>query len=119
MPNQEKHLSIAKNNENFSEELVSAGRHLDWAVTSLFYASIHYLEAYLAARGRHSASHRMRDSAIVKDPSLEPIYDEYNELKNDSIQARYFGYGFSPTEIETRVRPSINKIRTHISEVIR
>lgn len=114
MPTIQEHLRIAKNNETFSEYLISQGTYLEWAATGMFYAAIHYVEAILAKQNKHSGSHRMRDTAIANDPTLSGIYDEYSELKNDSIQARYQGTNFTLADVTSRVRPSIDRVRGHI-----
>lgn len=118
MPRARDHLRIANNNEQFSQFLISNRVHLDWAVTGMFYAAIHYVEAYLAIQNRHSGSHRLRDSSIQHIPELALLYDDYNDLKNDSTQARYYGHDFTPEEIASRIQTSLNTVRNRILTLI-
>lgn len=114
MPNLDEHLQIAKTNTSFSQYLISEQRFLDWAVTGMFYAAIHYVEAYLANQNVHSSFHSRRDSAIQQDVNLCIIYDEFSDLKNDSIQTRYYGFTFPLADILSRIQPSLNRIRSYI-----
>jgi hypothetical protein len=114
MPRDRDHLHIANNNEQFSQFLMTNRAHLDWAVTGMFYAAMHYIEAYLATQNIHSGSHRMRDSSIYHNPVLSIIYDDYNDLKNDSIQARYYGHNFTLVDITSRIQSSLNTVKSHI-----
>jgi hypothetical protein len=118
MPRDRDHLRIAENNERFSQFLLSNHVYLDWAVTGMFYAAIHYVEAYLATQNRHSDFHRLRDSSILQIPQLAPLYDDYNDLKNDSTQARYLGHDFTPQDITSRIQPSLTAVRNHISTIM-
>jgi hypothetical protein len=114
MPVTSKHLQIARENESFCEFLISQQSHLKWAVTGYFYAAIHFVEAHLASKGSHSASHRARDSEILSDPKLMGIYIEFSELKNDSTQARYKGNDFSVSDISSRVKPNEEHVKNHL-----
>ena len=118
MPNKNNHLLNAKDNEEFSDFLISEGRFIEWAATGFFYSAIHYIEAYMATQGIHSGSHRVRDSSVQSDPKLSAIYDDYNELKNDSIQSRYHGHKFPLEEINQDIRPSIEKVRACVLSAI-
>lgn len=118
MPNLDDHLSAARNNERFSEDLIAERRYLDWAVTGMFYAAIHYVEAYLSLRTEHSLSHRMRDSEIASDPKLINIFDHYSDLKNDSTQSRYECHIFPVQEVVSRIQPNLVTIKNHISGLL-
>src|SRR5205823_2251134 len=90
---------------------------IDWAITGLFYAALHYVEAFFATQNRHSADHRARDSAIRRDPDLRAIYDDYNELKNFSINARYYMARFTEADL-TALQPHFTKLKAHIAALI-
>ena len=47
---------------------------IDWASIILFYAALHYVEAYLAKMGQHLRSHTTRDLIVGKDSNLKKIY---------------------------------------------
>lgn len=119
MPNVSKHLQIAQDQESFSEFLITNQKHFDWVATGMFYVAIHYIEAYLAHKQNyHSASHRTRDTTLERVSDLQSIYDDFNDLKNDSIQARYFGTSFGLSDIDSRTKPSLNKIKNHIKSFL-
>lgn len=119
MPNKAEHLHIAQSHEGFSDYLITNDKHLDWAITGIFYVAIHYVEAYLDHKLQyHSASHRTRDSTMARMGHLRSIYDEFNDLKNDSIQARYFGTNFTLSDIDSRTKPSLKKIKTHVDGLL-
>ena len=118
MPDLNDHLTVARRNEGFCQYLLSEDKYLDWAVTAFFYSAIHYVEAYLAKTSTHSQYHRTRDSSICRDVNIRGLYDDFSDLKNDSIQARYQGFIASRSEITSRIKPSLEKIRNHILALI-
>jgi hypothetical protein len=118
LPRKRDHLDKAGGNERFAQALdLGASPNVDWAITALFYAALHYVEAYFATTNWHSVDHRARDSAIQRDNKLKVIFDDYSELKNYSINARYFIAGFKPTDVKT-LEPHLQNIKTHIVSLI-
>jgi hypothetical protein len=119
MPPRDDHLAKAEHNERFAQHFdLATTPYRDWVVTSLFYSAVHYVEAYLATRGQHSTDHRVRDSQIYRDANLTQIYNEYNDLKNDSINARYYLYQFTPTEVHNHAIPNHLKVKTLIASLV-
>ena len=62
------------------------------AVTGFFYASVHYVTAYLSTKGiRYIASHTMRDSYMANDGVLSTVvvYNSYGDLQEASEDVRY------------------------------
>lgn len=119
MPSKNQHLQKAQHDENFVASLdIHTTPFLDWAVTGLFYAAVHYVEGYLATIGKHSPDHRVRDSAIQRDKKIRGIYDDFNELKNCSINARYYVVPFTPQGLTQNLIPRLNAIKAHILQVI-
>jgi hypothetical protein len=56
----------------------------------LFYAAIHYVEAYLVStRGFGCKHHFSRVNELQKDPRLKPLFNDYSLLENLSREARY------------------------------
>lgn len=97
MPSEQAHLTQARHNEAFVQSLdMQTTVYLDWAVTGLFYAALHYIEAFLATQGQHSPSHRSRDTVFRSFSQLRPIYSQYRTLKDVSMQARYQAQGARP-----------------------
>lgn len=88
MPSQDEHLIQARHNETLVSMLLRVSpRHADWAVVASFYAAVHYVEAYFAARGIHSQSHAERSRNLKRCmPSMvAPLHD----LKEAADRARY------------------------------
>jgi len=62
MPTQQQHLVQAKHNEDFVNSFdLQTTPYLDWVVTGIYYAALHYVESYLALQGKHPRSDRYRD----------------------------------------------------------
>ncbi len=104
---------------------VDTTKFLDWAVTSwifyagtsLFYAGTHYIEAYFATRGVHSSDHRTRDSSVLRDPDLRPLYRDFNELKNHSINARYYMVPFVPSDVQ-KLKECLASIKDRLTPLL-
>jgi hypothetical protein len=90
VPNLNDHIERAEANESFARSLdQSQPFYVDWAITILFYAALHYIDAYLAVKSFHPANHPVRDNAIDNNGSLKPIFNDYRRLKDVSEAARY------------------------------
>ncbi|MBM4033487.1 MAG: hypothetical protein FJ291_17125 [Planctomycetes bacterium] len=96
MATREKHLAQAGANRAFYEELLDRPQYRDWAVTALFYAAVHYVDAFL--HPRHPADHGTRNHLIRTSPLLQPLYVKYRRLQDRSQDARYECY--DPTREE-------------------
>ncbi len=119
MPRKAEHLGKAHHDEQFVSSLdLSTSPFIDWAVTALFYAALHYVEAYFATMNRHSADHRARDSAIRRDANLRKIYNDYSELKNHSINARYYMTPFVEADVTRHLRPRFNALKSYITSLL-
>jgi hypothetical protein len=55
----------------------------------IFYAALHYVDAYLAGKNMHPLSHEQRDREVENNGSLSGIYPDYRRLKDLSRAARY------------------------------
>jgi hypothetical protein len=89
VPTTKEHRAKAVNNEFLVESLDNP--FWDWAVSGVFYAALHYVEAYFASRfpPRHPSTHVSRDNYINSDSILRPIYIDYRQLEDESRNARY------------------------------
>jgi len=83
------HLEQAREDYAAYQVLKTDGQYLGWAVTILFYAVMHLVEACLIEYhgGRGEASHPKRENAVYAH--LRPIYNEYHHLHTRSTWARY------------------------------
>lgn len=116
MPSAGKHIARAENNEHFYDQFNLADTpFLDWALTTLFYAALHYVDASLArypGGGVHPQSHANRERLIALDGILRNIYSDYEELRNRSEDARYNIVDFSPAFVAMLRATEFQKIRS-------
>jgi len=89
VPTTAEHRAKAENNEFLSSELNNP--FWDWAVTGIFYAALHYVEAYFSSRipPLRPPTHKLRAGYIHADAYLDPIYIDYRQLEDESRNARY------------------------------
>ena len=82
MPSSLTHRQQAQHNEEFIASFdLDSTPYLDWVVTAIFYAALHFVDSYLAIRGVHLSSHRGRDSLItpnsipttISPPKTHPV----------------------------------------------
>jgi len=64
------------------------GKLLDWAVTALFYAALHYVDAYLAKQEEHPHNHEQRRYAVGLYFDAETAAC-YGALEKASRRTRY------------------------------
>ena len=104
MATEREHLRQAEHNEDFVGTFdLTRTPYLDWAVTVIFYAALHYIRA-LAARyhfrniSRYGELDRVFERFVVfrRNPG---VYEDYRQLKDDSRAARYDMRRFSPEEV--------------------
>jgi hypothetical protein len=96
---------------------------LDWAVTCLFYAAVHYVNAYLrksnlAIPRRHRGSDRNKTEGrlniVQQDPTLRFIYINYRHLDDESRDARYELRKPSSADYDSFLEPQLKSIRKFI-----
>ncbi len=87
---------------------------IDWALIMLFYAAMHYVEAYLAKSGVHLRIHTTRDNAISRDSSLRKIFKEYSDLKFYGYNARYEVAGFKSADVTEVATKHFTVIKRHL-----
>jgi hypothetical protein len=87
-----KHLQQAEKNEQLATYLEGTS-YLDWQCTAIFYAAVHYVQAYFMSRKppTRSDNHAERGTLIQLDNQIAKIYDDYNGLQDSSEAARYYG----------------------------
>ncbi|MGA3322941.1 MAG: hypothetical protein ABSF45_00575 [Terriglobia bacterium] len=100
MPTTPEHRAKAENNEFLVDTLENP--FWDWAINGVFYAALHYVEAYFASRvpAVHPSTHTIRDNHIHRDKTLKPIYVDYRQLEDESRNARYdAGMKFTQSDV--------------------
>lgn len=96
-------------------------QYLDWAVTCLFYAALHYVNAYLA-KGQRAIPRRHatfgnltgRSNIVQTDPVLGQIYGAYRHLEDESRDARYELRKPTPYEYDKYLVSKLTTIREFI-----
>ena len=118
MPSRDDHLRQAKHNLEFGESL-DAVRYSDWIATALFYAALHYVDAFLATKGHHPGRHDVRDGFVAREKELRPIHHHYRALKDSSRNARYYPpISFSATHLQMLRTLHLEAIRSRLRPYI-
>jgi hypothetical protein len=120
MPTKHEHTTQAKHNRAFwSSYNVRSTQFLDWVVTGIFYEGVHWVEAYLDINGEHSGDHKQRLINMRRYSSdMRAIIRDFDILKQESENARYSCYKFSPNDISNDLVPIIDKIKNHIQNLL-
>ena len=103
MPSEDEHLAQARANEEFADFLLAHDddRYLGWAVTSVFYAAVHYGRAFLRAKGGPAiTSHPGFETHFVRLARDQSLYNLYRRLKDESERARYDCASYTKTDID-------------------
>lgn len=96
-PTPTEYIRQAKHNLELAKHLrEEKPDYLDWAVTCLFYAAVHYINAYLShskiaipRRHRGEDGKPGRLNIVQQDSTLKAIYANYRHLDDESRDARY------------------------------
>ena len=119
MPSKAVHILKAEGNEAFALSLpLDSQPRIDWTLVSIFYAAMHYVEAYLALTNTHVRSHTTRDNVVGRDANLKKIFNEYQDLKYYGYNARYEAPQFTAKSVTVDALPQFNIVKTHISKLL-
>jgi len=119
------HISKAKRNERFYRKHdLDKSTFNEWAVVTLFYSSLHYIDAVLSLDTglsdelRDPDNHRICRRAISQCESLLPIASKYFDLAERGWQARYyqtfFKEGILNDTKSNLFEPIQNHVRKHL-----
>lgn len=113
------HIQQAKHNEQLVEYL-DGSVYFDWRATCVFYAALHYVQAYFSSRtpAQHFATHVARDTAIEGDSHIGGIWNDYRSLKDWSIRARYDGRKPSDSDFKNDILKSLSNLKKQINTYI-
>jgi hypothetical protein len=91
VPTRDQHVKKASENETFADTLsTNTQASLNWKLVVMFYAAVHYVEAYLAKQlNQHLRSHTTRDNYVARESNLRNIRNQYSHLKFYGYNARY------------------------------
>jgi len=106
------HRQQAQENIALSDSLHQSGQNLDWAVVVLFYAALHYIDAYLLPRD--PTDHDERNGYIRDCAFLKEIWKHYRVLAERSQDARYECWDPSDAEVGTYRTQHYDVIESHI-----
>ena len=122
MATKDEHAAKADNNAAFARALeLKSQINIDWALTALFYSGLHYVDAYLVKQGTLAHlfdTHAKRQRMIETDRSLKKVKNEYYDLKNLSIRARYFCHATKADKVTKDAIPALEIIKTHIKGLL-
>lgn len=119
MPSKDQHVTKADGSAALASSFVLDNQsRIDWALVMLFYAAMHYVEAYLAKSNVHLRSHTTRDNAISRDAALRKIFKEYSDLKYFGYNARYEVSGFKATDVTNVALKHYTTIKNHLSPLL-
>lgn len=102
MPDEADHLATARDNEDFADFLLtqSEDRFLGWAVSSVFYAAVHYGRAFLQANNAPAiTSHPGFETHFLRVSRNQSLYNLYRRLKDENERARYDCASYRKTDI--------------------
>lgn len=95
--------------------------YLDWATTCLFYAAIHYVNAFLThehsdiPRRHNSDAGDGRTNIVQQHAMLRQIYIDYRHLDDKSRDARYELRMPPKPEFDERLMPAFVRIKNFIT----
>jgi len=119
VPSKDEHLKKARGNERFAKSLALTEQPwIDWALTAMFYAAMHYIEAYLATKGQHPKSHMTRDGFVGRESNLRRVFIDYQELKMYGLNARYEMVPFKANDVTDHAAKSLEAIKMHIESLL-
>lgn len=105
---------IEKSNHNFNAYLYlnkANPKYNDWEVITIFYSTLHLIDAYLLKRDIEVRNHKERNMFVKR--LIKPIKDEYSQLYALSIRARYIAKEISDDE-RSYALILYNKIRSYL-----
>ena len=119
MPSRADHTAKAEANEQLARYLEDG--YPDWALTALFYAALHWVDAALDGldgQSVHPRSHRERDRLVTTNRSLASIERDCFVLKDLSIAARYDVERFYPSDVAYYRERRLEQIRTACRQLL-
>ena len=117
MATRDEHLAQAAHNELVAEALVAAS-HYDWAVTALFYAALHLIQAWLSQSQNPPGNHAARERVMSNSAELRGVLDSYNALRARSESARYDRHRFSAQEYADIRQTLFFSVQTHVGNLL-
>ena len=112
MPTTDEFLAQAERNERFAEAASSlAERFTEWEVTALFYAALHYVNAFLKSQDLEPQTHHARGRLVQRHTEA---WDEYHSLYVSSVVARYGLKRYTPAEVDELRAGPFQQVKTEM-----
>lgn len=120
MPQKDEHINWAIHDRDFWTSIdLDSTPFTDWAVTGMFYESVHWVEAFLATKPHHSGSHAERKTNMTNyESELLPIWKDYIQLERDSRNTRYLCYQHTAEQVHRDLITRVDRIKKHISQLL-
>ena len=120
MPRKDEHIDWAGHDRNFWSSIdLDNTPFTDWAVTGMFYESLHWVEAFLDTKGYHSGGHPQREkNMLLFESELRAIHTDYGKLKQDSETCRYECSQIHTAQEVRQFIPLVDNIKSHISQLL-
>jgi hypothetical protein len=118
MPEGDRHLQAAQDNEALANDLVDRRTGRSWSPVLCFYSALHWVDAYLATLEIHPSTHAARRAFISRVPGLESIADDYQRLESRSREARYELTQFTREEAFLLLQNELRRIREVIQALL-
>jgi hypothetical protein len=116
MPTSKQHIQKSKHNEKFYEHVKYD--YQDWAITGLFYAALHLVEAYLELKGIKVENHRERANCVAIIKELKIFYHGYKSLYDYSVNARYKMFSLSVENINDSYNQFYEPLKSGIMKLL-
>jgi hypothetical protein len=85
-----RHRAQAQHNADLSTKLAGDSSDWnDWAVTTIFYAAVHEIQAFLVRQGIRTYTHETRKAELRKAHHPSDLFTLYETLEDHSRNARY------------------------------
>jgi hypothetical protein len=119
VPTKDEHVQKAQGNEAFAATIQPSNQTaIDWTLIVLFYAAVHYVEAYLEKHwGMNIRSHTTRDKYMGKEANLKPIFSPYSHLKFYGYNARYEVSTFTANDMQDATK-YLTQIKNHLTPLL-
>lgn len=112
------HIAQAEKNERLCGILLGTEFN-DWAVTALFYAALHYVDAYItSSTGANPSNHTARNYFVDSALSLTEIRQAYSDLYRLSRDVRYEIFPISTDAVIQVKARHFDPIRAHIRALL-
>jgi uncharacterized protein (UPF0332 family) len=114
------HVAKADENGAFAKGLATSTQSdIEWAMTALFYGSLHYIDALLIKKGylpHQHDTHGKRKQLVTMESDLRKISNEYFDLENFSRKARYFCKQVTAKELDEEAKPAFEAVKEQVQK---